>query len=788
MEGKIFPDSANIWQDQAKVLFNYYRQAAERVVQEEERIEHSIASLQEEKAQKEEKLSKVWVWLFCFIIPYFIKKSALEKEIASLNERIAEFQKMHREIFRDYRVSRLGVAYVPVAEQIKYQNSSFIVDYTGAVPDSDISMSMSRRNDLLVQSIQQLEGLAQQAPVVETSEESETIQTDDYSLSIQEVKENDYLGALERTLRTVAFCMDDLETASVSLPVVMDNSPYLPQLDQFAAKEIPADAPVVKVFDSKQYEPGIEKFRTINELKKSLSNETTQFEEVLKALMSSIGFSVQTIARMKVASVDKVVLESNKLLYQILKAPYNHYSPTLEEEEIDRIRHEKFDYSDNVQGYEPFQLRQSSRVKFNLITGTWVAEDGSQTVQPFGMHQMYEEIVAPMVQTLMQENRIKRLDIYNNIRDQKLSYLNKWHQDTDAFYRSNRAESADLINLMQQTLTEYVGAYNNLLALQRTEAQMENAGENLDATIVETVDNTADTLAAFEMQSQEFQKCQNDFEDYIERLKEDIDLKAAQFGHVEYYDAKLRDGYSNSVAVAASELHDMDDRRRALAAVNPKLAKDAELPPEPNISDKAREDFAMNLPAMVREALEGLNRNPNAYEPEAPAQQPMPMPEPMPESPAPEAAAFTEEMNVPQPEPAAAPEPAQQPEPEPEPEQPVAEAPAGEEAPAGPQPEEAPAEPAQEPEQPEQPQAQQPEAPYGYDLIIEAVGPNPQAALQAMMEVSGLDAASAQQYFESAPVIAASNLSYDDLNSIGQHLANAGVVLNMQPSQNPPQA
>ena len=103
-----------------------------------------------------------------------------------------------------------------------------------------------------------------------------------------------------------------------------------------------------------------------------------------------------------------------------------------------------------------------------------------------------------MVQNLMQENRVERLKIYNNIKDQKLSYLNKWHQDTDAFYRANRAESADVINLMQESLREYVAAYNTLLSLKRTEDSMAQS-ENLDSTVVETVDNTEETLAAFQM-------------------------------------------------------------------------------------------------------------------------------------------------------------------------------------------------------------------------------------------------------------------------------------------------
>ncbi len=105
MEGKIFADSANIWQDQAKILFNYYRQAAERVVKEEERIEGEIKNLEQEKAEQEEKLSKAWVWLFLLIFPYFIVKSNIEKKIADIDERIGVFRTEHAKIFRDYKVT-----------------------------------------------------------------------------------------------------------------------------------------------------------------------------------------------------------------------------------------------------------------------------------------------------------------------------------------------------------------------------------------------------------------------------------------------------------------------------------------------------------------------------------------------------------------------------------------------------------------------------------------------------------------------------------------------------------
>jgi len=614
MAGKIFPESNNIYQDQAKILFNYYSQAAEKIVQEEERIEHEIAVLEEEKVMLQKQISGLWVmWLMFFllvpIIIYFVKKSSFEKEIAGKDKRIAEFKQQHAEIFRDYKVSKLGVAYVPVADQIKYENKSFIVDYTGKIDESEITLQLSRQNDLLIETISNLEDLSKEAPIVETSDDTEEIETDEYSTSIQQINQHDYFGKLERSLRTISYCMGDLDTTSVSLPLVADKSEYLQFLNEYATSEIPENAPVINVFDKEKYASSISKFQELNKLKDSLSNKTAQFEDVLKVLMMTMANSVQAISALKIASTDKMVFESNKTLFQILKSPYNHYSPTLEFSEIERIKNEKFDYSESVQGYEPFQLKPSSRVKYNMLSGMWTAEDGSTTNFPFGVHQIFEEIVAPVVQNLMNENRIERLKIYNHIKDQKIDYLNKWHQDTDSFYRANRAESADIINLMQGSLREYVAAYNTLISLQRTEDSMVQSGGSLDSTVVDVVDNSAETLAAFELQSKEFQNVQASFEEYMERLKEDIDQKAEKFGHIEYYDAKLRDGHSNEVAVAASEVRDLDDRRRPLATVNPLFAKVSELPPTPNVEDITFEHISLNLPNIAKHALQELEQS-----------------------------------------------------------------------------------------------------------------------------------------------------------------------------------
>ncbi|MEI6852870.1 MAG: hypothetical protein WCL06_08510, partial [Bacteroidota bacterium] len=70
MKGKIFPESSNINQDQAKILLNYYQQMAEKIVQEEERYEKEIATLEEEKEGLDKELAsaKLWKWVLCILL------------------------------------------------------------------------------------------------------------------------------------------------------------------------------------------------------------------------------------------------------------------------------------------------------------------------------------------------------------------------------------------------------------------------------------------------------------------------------------------------------------------------------------------------------------------------------------------------------------------------------------------------------------------------------------------------------------------------------------------------
>lgn len=617
MEGKIFNDSANIYQDQAKVLFEYYKSAAEKIVNEEKSYEEKISNAEYQITKYKEDIRKTkkqrtWAWVLCWTLVGLVialMKNSRIKELEAMvdekNREIAGFRKAYNEIFRDYRVTKMGVAYVPVAKRVAYNDKSFIVDQSGVTDKEKFTLQVIKQNELINDAVADLQNLSKSAPIVESSTEPEPVNTSDLSKSIQKVNFNDYFGKLDRTLRTISYSLGNIEEYNVELPVVFPDTEYARFLKDHAATKVDG-SPIFNVFDTSQFDGDIRKFNQLNETRKALSNQSEQVDKVLKTLMVDMADAVQSTAAKKVASAGTLVEYSNRILFNILKAPYNFYSPVLEADEIERIRNEKFDYESVDYSYKPFNLRDSSKVKLDIRSMSWVADDGSRTNVPFGVNQIQYEVIAPIVSNLLKDTRKERIEIYNHIKDQKLSYLNKWHQDTEDFYGRNRAEAADIINLMRSTLSEYSAAYNTLAAYKKTEESM-TASQTLESAVTEAKDNSAEVLAGYQAQAQQVTQTQQEFSDYMDRLHEDIDARAEKFGYVEYYDASLRDKRARDTAVAANNVNLLDERRKPLAEVSPLLAQNSELPPEPSIEQAAYEFAGINLNAVAKEALAELH-------------------------------------------------------------------------------------------------------------------------------------------------------------------------------------
>jgi hypothetical protein len=637
MKGRVFESSMDVYKDQANVLFDFYLNAAQKIIDQEDTFDNQCSELDNEiasiKARKESVNRDYGIGgglavlgiIFAVVVHPAIGILALaglgyagktymftrnvQKEIDEIDERKLAVLAEKQKIFRDYKVNKIGVVYVPIAKKVGFGDKSVVVDLTGSTPQTAVSLQIANNPQALVNTLKDLEQLSTEAPIVEDAEQVESVETSDYSSSIQDVKFYDYFGMMDRTLRTGSYYLSDVTTKEIRVPFVQPDSKMMNYLNLYATTE-QVDAPIVNVFDQNRYNKEMDEFKQINDFHAQFTQENANFEDVLKHLINNIGIAVQTIATLKVASNNKLIDSSNQLLFTILKNSYNHYSPLLEHEEIEKMRNTNFNYSDTVENYRPFQLKASSRVRYDAQTGNWVAEDGTITTMPFGISQIQEEIVAPIVQNLLEETRMERMRIYNDIKNQKINYLNQWHQDTEDFYGRNRTSSDDLLNIMRSNMTKFLASQATIESIAQIKDSMRQqmtAGEKNEQIENKSEDADGKTLAAFEVQSQQFRKAQEDFDEYMERLKGDIDERAQNFEFIEYYDASLRDSMAKNLISASDNQDLLDDRRRPLASINPLYAQVSVLPPSPSIDDTVSELLSLNVARYAATTLQELN-------------------------------------------------------------------------------------------------------------------------------------------------------------------------------------
>lgn len=661
MTGKVFKESSNIYEDEAKVLFDYYKKAAEKIVEEEIDCENKIKDATErrdtsEARQKKHKTIMIvtaaigGAALLAAVISFFavfgymatpvillglagigcgiasivnlIKKKNAKKDFDNFEANIAALNEAKANIRRNYKVSKLGVAYVPVATRVPFEGKSFVVDHTGTMPNTNFSLSVLHKPKELQQSLSNLEDNLNNIPIVEGNEDAEQIDTSSYSRSIQNITMHNYMGNIDREVRNISYLLTDSDTRSVALPVVPPKSEEELFLEEYATTET-GDKPVVKVFETEDFDSKLQAFTNISELKKEIEKNTDgDNTNYFKSLIKKLGDSVQLVSKIKTSSTTGILDYTNSILAAVLKSGYNQYSAQLEAEELTRIRETNFNYQDCVESYKPFELKESSKVKYDIYNRNWVAEDSTRTNMPFGINQIEEEVLMPLINNLMQETRVERLKIYNNIKDQKLSYLNKWHQDVEAAFRDNRKSGQDLITQITNAYAEYSTAHNTYLSYKQTQDAMKLTGR----ADVETQEVTSsdDAIKEIEEKVEGCKEIGDAFQLYMRNLQNDINASSEKFGFVEYFEGSLRDGESKKVAdsLIPENLQNLEPRRQKIIPVNSYFATYSELPPEPSVEPKLMEDFAMDLQQVAAQQIYRIDsENDTVATEEAPAEE-----------------------------------------------------------------------------------------------------------------------------------------------------------------------
>lgn len=614
MGGKIFSDSLNVYDDQAKVAFDYFRKAAEKIVAEEDRItarKKELGLVIEEAEQERKRAIMIMVFLFwLLLIPLFIglsKKKKAEKIIRESQEEMAELDRQFKAIKRDYTIDKLGVAYVPIATEVPFDGKSFILDDTSQTQKKEFKLSQIGEYENFMATIKNLQDLKAATPIAESGETPEEIPASHLVPSFDNVTLNDHLGKIDRDLRSTTYFLNNVIHDSVSLPIVPPKGEYTRFLDEYCVAKTGA-APILNIFDNSAYADDLKHFDEINEMQKKLSSGKIQLDSFLEDFIVELGEYIQIVSKTKIASISKLLAAGGDTLLNTFNASYNHYSMEIAQEEIERLKQEDFDFNE-AESPKPFILSPGSRMHYDAVSENWMADDGSRSTTPLGIHQIQEEIISPLVQNLLRETRIERLKIYNDIINQKINYIKEWQKEVDDFYGRGRAEGNNIITQLQVTLGEFTTAYNQYMSFLKAEKTMFGDGDE-DNKLGDD-DASLQQVMAFREQADAIEEKKNEFNRYVERLQEEIERRAGEFKYTCDYEAMLRDGNSKSVVTAIDNVDSLDSRRKNLLAANAYIATAAKLPPEPEVNDVLYEKMATDLNKvagnMLAEIVDELN-------------------------------------------------------------------------------------------------------------------------------------------------------------------------------------
>lgn len=634
MKGKVFPDSSGLAEDKARVLFEYFKGVAKRIVAEETELEGRIDEQKGLIARTEVERKKTFLRYLILAIAGFVVFGGIgifaniilllgvgvvaglvfgalilvinrkAKQAADLaGTKIATFQDEHQKIRRDYKVHKLGTVMVPVATRVPFKGRSFLLDHTRQVPSQNFKLSEIRDVEELKGAVEVMDRLLESVPVVDGGEGAETVDSSSRSRSIGKFTMNEWSASLDRQLRKINFVFQDLKETSIDIPIIEPDSEYAAFLEEYGADEV-TDSMTLKVFQTDDLEPAVASFQKMADLSDEKTTGSERgVEDYCRNIMRKSSDTLQLLAETRAKSLTAMNLITDGFFSTMAKASYNYYSPIKEAENIERIRQETFALDQAGGDYETLQLKRSSLMSYDPISDNWVAEDGARSSLPFGMHQIFEEIFVPMVTTLMQENRIERLKIYNAIKDQKIDYLNQWHRDTEDFYARNRAEINEILNRIRSVSSAYMSDLNTFKAHAQTLSSMRagTAAQDQNGDLGAGVEE----IAVFEAQALVSRNFLAQFGETLDSVKAEINTLSQGFEHIEYFEASLRDGEAREYA-RAMQPQEHDDRRKRLASMGPQIAAGAVLPPFPEVGDDVSRDLMINLNAVYENAVQEI--------------------------------------------------------------------------------------------------------------------------------------------------------------------------------------
>ncbi len=462
------------------------------------------------------------------------------------------------------RITRIGQFHLPLT-RMKFQNGSILVDRSGIIKNSvfeftnlsDDNIRSANEHFLTLKNlVKKMPSLLSGGEMMDLPNQNADFKKHNLKMYREEVVYHNMNLELEKIFT-------ETEDYKVGIPAFRNNPELISRLEQMSD-----DKPeyLLEKIEHKTIADQIHRVDGIVEMYEGKAVKAIDIDDLCLSLMGLILTSMPRIDYVMNKSLNSITVPGTYLfLDRVDKTSYNYYCPSCNAKLIDHILNAEYKHSGEKDNRVVFPMNTRMEL-VDLELFLWKCPlCTTETREPYPRHKMEDELFTPVYDKLYEEHFKDRLNIYNQINDQKREYAEKAEVQFHQVLRESRTKRDELkskIRTIQsdmssdevaiQSLNDLLVKYKRIAVEKSREIQADLANSKREIEI-------------------ENERSKKRIDDAVAKAKKDVDKSTKKYASLEREDQKKRDEVQKQIAQNTKRTTEaIEDTNRIILGFRPR--------------------------------------------------------------------------------------------------------------------------------------------------------------------------------------------------------------------------
>jgi len=226
---------------------------------------------------------------------------------------------------------------------------------------------------------------------------------------------------------------------------------------------------------------------------------------------------------------------------------FNFYCPTCNKEVAEDLMQRDYSVHNN-EDLEPRRFSKNTRCHFLLESNAWQCPMCERiTLTPIPLHKSLDEVLLPVYDNLMEENKTEREKDYSDVRKKEIHYKNEMKKELETMYFDNLNSILELKDNMEKMHAEIEGETDAIQFINQSITKY----KKLQSDIINSIENANE---AMKMQIQATaQKILADVDRVKDREMELLNRELTELSKAKRLDDERRDSVQRQILSASQE-------------------------------------------------------------------------------------------------------------------------------------------------------------------------------------------------------------------------------------------